>query len=329
MGKAIIYYILLLIAAIGAIGYFVLDSINFNNHYEERVSVSVSVDSSFPTFELTGYQSQNAVLQIGQDINPDLFADDTYATIMIDNETNEPIVAYNALRRIYPASTTKVMTALVVCDALNEGKISLDDQVTLQHDTSITDESAMKSSLGKGCTISVRNLLYGMLMKSYNDFAVILAEYVGGTEADFCQMMNNKAYQIGATASHFVNPHGLHEDDHYTTAYDMYLIVREAKKHEIIREIDSYNTFTFSYIDANGYEQSDSISPTNQFLSGGYQLPSNITMETWKTGTTRKAGSCLVMNVLVNNNSYTLFVADSIGPDDLYGKIGTLFNMTN
>ena len=329
MGRAIIYYLILSIAALSIIGYLVLDSKNFNNHYDEDISIAVPVDSSFPTFELTGYQSENAVLKPGEEVNASLFQDDTYATIMVDNDTNEVVVAHNALRRIYPASTTKLMTALVVCDALNEGKISLDDEVTLQHDTAITDESAMKSSLTKGCTITVRNLLYGLLMKSYNDFAVILAEYVGGTEADFCTMMNNKAYQIGATSSHFINPHGLHEDDHYTTAYDMYLIIREAKKHAIITEIDSYSTFTYSYTDAEGYTQTDSISPTNQFLSGGYQLPSNITIETWKTGTTSKAGSCLTMNVLINEHSYTLFVADSIGPDDLYSKVSTLFNLTN
>ena len=98
----------------------------------------------------------------------------------------EPLVSYNSLRRIYPASTTKLMTAIVVCDALYKGEISLDDQITLQHDTSITEEGALVSQLKSGCTITVRNLLYGLLMKSYNDFAVILAEYVGGSEDAFC-----------------------------------------------------------------------------------------------------------------------------------------------
>ena len=101
------------------------------------------------------------------------------------------------------------------------------------------------SQLKAGCTITVRNLIYGLLMRSYNDYAMILAEYVSGDVSTFCERMNNKAFQIGATGSHFVNPHGLHEDDHYITAYDMYLILQEAEKYDIIREVDTYNSFTY------------------------------------------------------------------------------------
>ena len=328
MGRAVIYYLVLMIAALGIIGYFILDSLNYSHSFSETEMVDVGMSADFPTMELLGYQSELAVLALGEDIQEDQFKDTTYTTLLVDNENHEPVVAYNALRRIYPASTTKLLTALVVCDALYAGEFSLDTEVTLTHDPYISDPAAMKSSLGAGCTITVRNLLYGLLMKSYNDFAVILAEFVGGSEEAFVQMMNNKAYQIGATASHFVNPHGLHDDNHYSTAYDMYLIIREAAKYDIIREIDSYSTFTYSYTDGNGNVWNDSISPTNQFLSGGYSLPSNIKMDTWKTGTTSQAGSCLTMYVDIDGHSYSLFVADAVGPDDLYTKVSTLFNLT-
>ncbi|MBP3808928.1 MAG: D-alanyl-D-alanine carboxypeptidase [Eubacterium sp.] len=328
MGKAVIYYILLMLLAIGSVTFFIVKNVKFDNPYDMDTINNIEVSKSLHTISYKGYQSEYAVIPDGNDVSPENFSEDTYAALLVDNTNKEALVSYNSLRRIYPASTTKLMTAIVVCDALYKGEISLDDQITLQHDTSITEEGALVSQLKSGCTITVRNLLYGLLMKSYNDFAVILAEYVGGSEAEFANRMNAKAYEIGATGSHFVNPHGLHDDNHYITAYDMYLILQEAEKYDIIREIDSYNSFTYSYTTADGQVLDDDITPTNQFLSGTYKLPSNITIDSWKTGTTKAAGNILALNVTIDNNSYSIFVADSVSQDDLYDKIGIMFNLT-
>ncbi|MEE3398243.1 MAG: serine hydrolase [Eubacterium sp.] len=328
MGKAVIYYILLMLLAIGSVTFFIVKNVKFDNPYDMDTINNIEVSKSLHTISYKGYQSEYAVIPDGNDVSPENFSEDTYAALLVDNTNKEALVSYNSLRRIYPASTTKLMTAIVVCDALYKGEISLDDQITLQHDTSITEEGALVSQLKSGCTITVRNLLYGLLMKSYNDFAVILAEYVGGSEAEFVNRMNAKAYEIGATGSHFVNPHGLHDDNHYITAYDMYLILQEAEKYDIIREIDSYNSFTYSYTTADGQVLDDDITPTNQFLSGTYKLPSNITIDSWKTGTTKAAGNILALNVTIDNNSYSIFVADSVSQDDLYDKIGIMFNLT-
>ena len=328
MGKAVIYYILLMLLAIGSVTFFIVKNVKFDNPYDMDTINNIEVSKSLHTISYKGYQSEYAVIPDGNDVSPENFSEDTYAALLVDNTNKEALVSYNSLRRIYPASTTKLMTAIVVCDALYKGEISLDDQITLQHDTSITEEGALVSQLKSGCTITVRNLLYGLLMKSYNDFAVILAEYVGGSEAEFANRMNAKAYEIGATGSHFVNPHGLHDDNHYITAYDMYLILQEAEKYDIIREIDSYSSFTYSYTTADGQVLDDDITPTNQFLSGTYKLPSNITIDSWKTGTTKAAGNILALNVTIDNNSYSIFVADSVSQDDLYDKIGIMFNLT-
>lgn len=328
MGKAVIYYILLMLLAIGSVTFFIVKNVKFDNPYDMDTINNIEASKSLHTISYKGYQSEYAVIPDGNDVSPENFSEDTYAALLVDNTNKEALVSYNSLRRIYPASTTKLMTAIVVCDALYKGEISLDDQITLQHDTSITEEGALVSQLKSGCTITVRNLLYGLLMKSYNDFAVILAEYVGGSEAEFVNRMNAKAYEIGATGSHFVNPHGLHDDNHYITAYDMYLILQEAEKYDIIREIDSYNSFTYSYTTADGQVLDDDITPTNQFLSGTYKLPSNITIDSWKTGTTKAAGNILALNVTIDNNSYSIFVADSVSQDDLYDKIGIMFNLT-
>lgn len=328
MGKAVIYYIIIMLLAISSVAFVINKNTLYSDPYDEDMINPIPLTESLLTADADGYQSRYAVIADGQDIAADQFESDTYATLLVDNETNEPIVSYNSLRRIYPASTTKLMTAIVVCDALYSGQISLDEEITLSHDTVISEEGAVVSQLKSGYTITVRNLLYGLLMRSYNDYAVILAEHVAGSVSGFCDMMNTKAYSIGATGSHFVNPHGLHEDDHYITAYDMYLILQEAEKYDIIREIDSYDSFSYSYTDADGVEWEDDISPTNQFLAGSYELPSNISIESWKTGTTELAGNILAMNVSIDNRDYSLFVADSISQDDLYDKIGTLFNMT-
>ena len=173
MGKAIIYYIVLVLAAAGTIFYFVQKNTHFDDRYDPKIINEVTISSGIPGYELTGYQSLLTVVPHDQDINSSQFEQDTYAVLMVNNEDRVPVVAYNALRRIYPASTTKLMTGIVVCDALEKGEISLEDEVTLSHDTVIDEEGAVVSYLNSGCTITVRNLLYGLMMRSYNDFAVI------------------------------------------------------------------------------------------------------------------------------------------------------------
>lgn len=328
MAKYVIYYIVLFLAAAGTIAFFINRSVTFDNKYKEDIINEVSIDTSMPCPELKGYQSMFAVVPDNTELNAKQFEDDTYATLLVDTDNNIPLVAHNALRRIYPASTTKLMTGILVCDAINNGELSLDDEITVSDDIDFGDPEALVSPLTGGCKITVRSLLYGLMMRSYNDFACILAECVAGNQGAFVEMMNNKAYQIGATGCHFANPHGLHDDNHYVTAYDMYLILNEAKKYDILKEIDSYSSFTYSYVDTDGNVLEDDISPTNMFLAGEYKTPSNITIHEWKTGTTDAGGYILTMNVEVDKGNYCLFVADKNSPDDLYNKIGMLFNYT-
>ena len=139
--------------------------------------------------------------------------------------------------------------------------------------------------------------------------------------------MNQKAYEIGATNSHFVNCHGLDVDDHYISAYDMYLIIREASKHELLEEIDSYKTYTCFYMNEYGeYIQID-LEPTNKFISEKVKLPANIKIKSWKTGTTDLAGYCLAMILDINGKEYTIIVTDSESSGDLYDTISQMFNL--
>ena len=107
--------------------------------------------------------------------------------------------------------------------------------------------------------------------------------------------MNQKAVELGATNSHFVNPHGLSDDDHYTTAYDLYLIFNKAIEYELFREIIHMDKYSTIYQDSVGNEKEMEFSTTNLFLRGDYNSPDKVTVIGGKTGTTNAAGNCLIV----------------------------------
>ena len=132
----------------------------------------------------------------------------------------------NAYDQAYPASTTKVMTALLVCEALDRGDISLDQKVTASNTFSwgLTAGSA-SIHIQVGEEFTVEQLLYALLLPSANDAANVLAETVAGSRVDFVDLMNERAAQLGCDHTHFMNAHGLNNDEHYTTAYDLLQIL--------------------------------------------------------------------------------------------------------
>lgn len=329
MNKSILFYLISLCICAALFFGFYFDGKNFDDDYDVSVPAQVRYASDIPLSGPSGFGSSHAVVPAGTNLNDSLFADNTYAAILVDNESGECLVAHNPHSRIYPASMTKLVTAMVVCDEIAKGNLSLDDEITIDHKIIFNESGVMASKLDAGCKITVRNLMYGLLMKSYNDYAVILAEHISGSVENFAVLMNQKANAIGATNSHFVNPHGLHDDEHYVTAYDMYLIVNEAYKYDLIREIDSYRSFTYTYLDAAGNPVQVDITPTNAFLADRVTLPSNITIKTWKTGTTHMAGRCLAMVIEIDDRDYTVMVADSVSSEDLYNNVSMMFNLTN
>ena len=129
------------------------------------------------------------------------------------------IYAKNVHERLNPASLTKVMTALC---ALKYGK--LDDILTATENVYVTESGAVKLGVTAGDTMTMEQALYGLMLKSANDVANLVAEHIGGSVEGFVNLMNETAASIGATNTHFTNPHGLTDPEHYTTAYDMYLI---------------------------------------------------------------------------------------------------------
>ena len=142
-------------------------------------------------------------------------------------EDKEVVYGYHLYDRLYPASTTKILTAYI---ALKYG--NMDDKVTVSANATDFNWDESVCGLRTGDTLSMYDLVCGLLLHSGNDAAVAIAEHISGSEEAFVELMNSEAAALGATDSHFVNPHGLHDDDHYTTAYDLYLIFNECLKDE-------------------------------------------------------------------------------------------------
>ena len=192
--------------------------------------------------------------------------------------------------KAYPASTTKIMTALLTLENLNLSQV-----VTIKHDITFPDGAAVAIHLKKGDKITVEALLNALIIMSANDAAVALGEAVAGSEANFVKMMNKRAKELGATNTHFANPNGLHLSDHYSTAYDLYLIFKEVAKHNEFFNIAGRSSSRIEYLGSKGEQKIYDMASTNQYIAGTYTLPSQVYMIGGKTGTTTQAGSCLIL----------------------------------
>ena len=229
-----------------------------------------------------------------EDVTIDGFSGDSslHAAGLFDISGKTVGYAYNIHDRLYPASTTKILTALV---ALNH--CSLDEVVTVSENAAASSFSydAQVCGLRRGDSLTMESLLYGLLLYSGNDTAVAIAEYVGGSVEGFMEMVNAAAQDLMATNTHFVTPHGLHDDNHYTTAYDLYLIFNECIKHEEFVRIISADSYTADITDIEGNVRSLTWEPTNFYARGEADLPEGASVVGGKTGYTGEAGNCLIL----------------------------------
>lgn len=201
----------------------------------------------------------------------------------------------NIYEKLYPASTTKIMTAYLALT-----KAAPDDIVTVSaHAVDQASDSSV-CGLREGDQIKMSDLLYGLMLKSGNDAAVAVAEHVSGSEQAFVELMNETARSFGATNTHFANPHGLHDENHYTCAYDLYLIFSHAIGLEDFLQLIQTTSYTAYYTNAAGAQSSQAWTNTNRYLSGDVAQPEGLTVIGGKTGTTNAAGNCLV---LLSNNA--------------------------
>lgn len=215
---------------------------------------------------------------------------DAEAVYFINLDTGKVIYEKDADKKVYPASTTKIMTALLALENIPD----LDTpqiELKLYIQNALSGTGASLAGILRGETFTPRELLYAALLPSGNEAAMMLGDYVGDGSLDyFAEMMNEKAAELGAVNTHFVNASGMHDDDHYTTAYDMYLITMAALENETFREIVSTNYY-YAGEDQNGNPLH--WNTTNFLISPGstYYYPYATGV---KTGTTDEAGRCLV-----------------------------------
>ncbi len=212
------------------------------------------------------------------------------AAALFSLDDRETLYAKNVHEILYPASLTKVMTALV---ALKNG--NRDDILTASPNVKINESGATVCGLEAGDTMTLDQALKILLLYSANDVAIMIAEHYGGTTDNFCKMMNEEAKAIGATNCNFVNPNGLTDENHYITAYDMYLIFQEACQYGLFKEIIGMSSYKTVYHDANGGEIEFEKPSTNQYINGNAAVPAGITVLGGKTGTTSAARNCLVL----------------------------------
>ena len=223
---------------------------------------------------------------------------DAKAGLLIEADTGEILYEKNAHQENYPASLTKVMVALLAFEAIDRGELSLTDSITATEtafDGLSSDGST--ANIVPGETMTVEQLLNCMLIVSANEACNILGEHLSGSVEAFVARMNERAAELGCEHTHFANATGLHDPQHYTTAWDLYLITREAMKHEKFMEICNSKSYTVPA--TNMTEKPRELHSTN-FLISNWRARGYVYRDAQgiKTGSTPEAGYCLISSAL-------------------------------
>lgn len=226
--------------------------------------------------------------------------------------------------KIYPASTTKLLTALIALKYCN-----LSENVTFSYNAShLGVYGAVSCDFKEGDTVVLEDLLAALLIYSGNDAGVAIAEHISGSVDAFAELMNEEARRLGAVDTHFVNPHGLHNIEHYTTAYDIYLILNELIHYSQFVSIVSMPSCEVNYRDAQGNLKTKVFNSTNLYFEGSFKAPEEIEIIGGKTGTTNAAGCCLTLYFKdEDGRSYIAEVFHAPTYEVLYGKMTELMKI--
>lgn len=215
------------------------------------------------------------------------------AAVVMEASTGKVVYNKNATKVMYPASTTKILTAIIAIE-----KCSLNDMaIASEHAITSIPSGYTDANIQVSETLSIKDLLYALMLSSANEAAVILAEHISGSTEEFAKVMNEKAKEIGCQNSNFVNPNGLHDKNHYSTAYDLALITKYAMKNETFREIVSTVSYSLPATKVYPYN-TRTCTNTNSLIIVNKKNVSNNYYRDYvtgvKTGYTSPAGNCLV-----------------------------------
>ena len=238
-----------------------------------------------------------------------------HSVVVADLNSEHILYEKNMYERVAPASLTKIMTILITVEAVENGECSLTDMVTAQADCRTgMEEDSSTADLFPGDTLSLEDLLYCAMLASANEACNIIATYLSGSIAAFVDRMNERAAKLGCRDTHFANPNGLTNADHYSTAYDFSLITREAMRHELFMTV--VNTLSHD-IPETSMAQARTLNSTNALICADSMYGSQYLYEGAsgvKTGYTRAAGYCLISTATRNDVGILCIVMGSTGP---------------
>ena len=241
-------------------------------------------------------------------------------------DSNEVVFSKSAFDRVYPASITKIMTAI-----LAEKYGNMDDVVTITAEDVNLESGSQVVGFQVGDRVSMYELYHGLLIHSGNDAAMAIARHIGGTVENFVAMMNQEALSLGCFNTHFMNPSGLHDASHYTSVYDVYLMLATAvEEYPLFSRVMQLSVYNLSYMSADGSVININLDSTDKYLTKEVSPPKGITVLGGKTGTTSIAGNCLA---IVSQNSYgephISIILRAATKDSLYNQMNVLLAESN
>ncbi len=309
------------VAALAAVAFFV----NYNNEraldisspYADRIFTD-NGNSTAETFASKLVKARNY-----EDAEGFSLTDDSERALLFNTESLEAVYSHGIYERAYPASLTKIMTAIL---ALKYG--NPDDVVVMDSSDFDLEEGSQNSDMTAGDSVTMKQLTEVLLVHSANDAANAIARHISGSQESFVQLMNEEARSYGMTNTNFVNPHGLHDDAHYTCAYDVYLMLNKALEYKEFNEIIRMSSYTLN-ITRDGNVISYNYSSTNKFLNGEANAPEGVKVWGGKTGTTPEAGACLAISVQSEEGvPYIAVIMNSPKKTVLYDDMRSLLSLT-
>ena len=245
------------------------------------------------------------------------------AAILVDASTGTVLYEQEAHEKRYPASITKVMTTMLAIEAIDRGELSLDQVITVGSEvTRDVGDGSSTQDIKEGEQLTLQDVLYCALIASANEACNVLAQVVSGNVDDFVALMNQRAKELGMEDTHFVNTHGYHDPDHYTTAYDISLMCQEAMKHETFRTSGTSKSYT---VPAPNLHEARELHETNALVSTWritgyyYQYATGI-----KTGSTPEAGYCLASSASKDGVDLIAVVLGAENPTNADGTTNRL-----
>lgn len=297
---------------------------SLSNPYQPDRNESNNIYGDTPLSYSEGFSSKIAV--VGKDAVNSEGSENlkSEAALLVDATTGEVLFQKNPHKKEYPASTTKILTSLL---ALKYGDTSASRKVG--DEVIINEDNVILCDFRYGDTISFELAMHATLLRSGNDAAAFLSLFVADNLNDFAELMNKEAKKLGATESHFVNPHGLFNENHYTTAYDLYLIFNEAIKYTKFVDTISCRQYDGSFTRKTSqaeYLINCSYSNTNQYVTGALPTPEGIKVLGGKAGYTEAARRSYVMLAEANEHRYIIITMRADNSDDMYHDLTALLN---